>query len=166
MLKSPKTLLGKHWKKIIDDLNVYKKSSLERGIKDKTDEIKQVYGEYCSLKRQIDTFSLNNSNSNHESSIPEIIDLKKQLRSLENQLCELAYQLPNNIHMDTPIGAAEHNKIVGYSHNLDEILNLNREKKETKIDHVKFYERINAINFDKAASISGSKFIYLLGQGF
>lgn len=164
MSKLPKTLLGRHWKKVITELSVYKKSALERGIKDETDKIEQTYKEYCLAKRNVDQLSIK---SHDHGTSSEAVELRGKLRFLESQLCELAYCLPNKIHSDTPIGPADNNKVVCHSrksHEMPEALQQNDKTK--KINHIEFYERLNAINFSKAASISGSKFVYLMGQGF
>ena len=89
----------------------------------------------------------------------EIANLEDELKRLDAALTEAADALPNLTHPETPIGAEE---------------TANREVEQVGSkpkfnfpprDHVEIGDRLDLVDFEHAAKVSGTKFYYLRNQG-
>lgn len=89
----------------------------------------------------------------------KISDLEQTRRDVEEQTEELLMTLPNPISDETPIGATEDDNVeigrVGTPTALD----------FEPLDHVSIGEALGILNHEKAAEVSGARFVYLRGLG-
>lgn len=89
----------------------------------------------------------------------KISDLEQTRRDVEEQTEELLMTLPNPISDETPIGATEDDNVevgrVGTPTTLD----------FEPLDHVSIGEALGILNHEKAAEVSGARFVYLRGLG-
>jgi len=88
----------------------------------------------------------------------EIATFEEKFDELDKEFKKLVYKIPNIPHKDVPVGDAGHNKIV----------------KERGVpfkfsfkpkDHIELAERLDIIDFKRAAKLSGSNFILFKGLG-
>lgn len=91
-----------------------------------------------------------------------ISDLDAQLRNVENDLNSILMFVPNLPHSSVPIGkTAEQNVEVrnwtpeGFSF----------EKKHKTLDHIELGKRLNILDFERGAKVSGSGFPVYVGNG-
>jgi len=92
----------------------------------------------------------------------KITELDNQLKEVENELNTILMFIPNLPHSSVPIGkTAEQNAEVrkwlpeGFSY----------EKKEKTLDHIELGKKLNILDFERGAKVSGSGFPVYVGNG-
>lgn len=89
----------------------------------------------------------------------KIKDLDSKLRVLEEKVEQIALCIPNTPQNDVPMGTSEQEnqeiKKVGTPRAFDFQV----------LDHIELGQRLNILDFERAAKISGSRFAFLKGQG-
>lgn len=89
---------------------------------------------------------------------PLIQDLESQKIQIEERLITLASSLPNTTHPETPIGNESKIKIIDY------INPENQYTTDDALDHVEIGEKLDLIDFEAAAKVSGTGFYYLKNE--
>lgn len=84
-------------------------------------------------------------------------DKSQALEQLQHQLDELMLNMPNIVHEDVPDGASEEDNVV-----VRQVGDVTPFEFEPR-DHVDIGERLDGMHFDKAAKLSGSRFVVLSG---
>jgi seryl-tRNA synthetase len=84
-------------------------------------------------------------------------DKSQALEQLQHQLDELMLNMPNLVHEDVPDGASEEDNVV-----VRQVGDVTPFEFEPR-DHVDIGERLDGMHFDKAAKLSGSRFVVLSG---
>ncbi|OAD78763.1 hypothetical protein PHYBLDRAFT_154454 [Phycomyces blakesleeanus NRRL 1555(-)] len=91
--------------------------------------------------------------------------LKEQLRvaeekasAIEAEMVTQALMIPNDTHPDVPIGPEENAKIL-------KIVGEKRTESYPLLDHLTLMERLDLVDFQQAALVTGSKFFYLKNSG-
>lgn len=83
---------------------------------------------------------------------------EEELAGIESELTLLADKLPNLTHPDAPVG-------VGESDNRElEVVGSRPQFSFSPIDHVAIAERLDLVDFEAAARVSGTKFYYLKNE--
>ena len=104
----------------------------------------------------------------------QLADLKSQGESLEavasaadDELRTLLQNIPNLPQDSVPVGSDEHsNAVVKVWDKIERDREYTREKPDfTPLDHVALGERLGILDFERAAKISGSRFVVHYGQG-
>ncbi|MBE0572739.1 MAG: serine--tRNA ligase [Ignavibacteriaceae bacterium] len=92
----------------------------------------------------------------------KISELDNQLKNVENELNAILMFIPNLPHSSVPVGkTAEQNVEVrkwipeGFSY----------EKKEKTLDHIELGKKLNILDFERGAKVSGSGFPVYVGKG-
>jgi seryl-tRNA synthetase len=92
----------------------------------------------------------------------KITELDNQLKNIETELNEILMFIPNLPHSSVPVGkTAEKNVEVrkwipdGFSFN----------KKEKTLDHIELGKKLNILDFERGAKVSGSGFPVYVGNG-
>ena len=92
----------------------------------------------------------------------KITELDNQLKEVENELNEILMFIPNLPHSSVPVGkTAEQNVEVrkwipeGFSF----------DKKEKTLDHIELGKKLNILDFERGAKVSGSGFPVYVGKG-
>ena len=85
--------------------------------------------------------------------------LEPQLKNLEQDLHTALWDLPNMVHPDVPVGKDESENVV-----------VRQWRDPTKfdfkpLDHLEIGKRLDLIDFEKGAKVSGSQFYYLKNEG-
>lgn len=88
----------------------------------------------------------------------EISKLETTLDVLEAQFYNKLYRIPNIPHISLPVGDSSRNKIVKEA-------NIERDFDFKPLDHIILAERLNLIDFKRAAKITGSNFVLFTGIG-
>jgi seryl-tRNA synthetase len=88
----------------------------------------------------------------------EIIKLEEALNTLEAKFYDKLYRIPNIPHVSLPVGDSSKNKIV-------KECGSKREFNFRPLDHIALAERLNLIDFKRAAKITGSNFILFTALG-
>ena len=86
-------------------------------------------------------------------------ELEPELESLERELHEAAAYLPNLPHESVPEGRSEDDNVV------EREVGDKPEFDFEPLDHVALGERLGVFDGERAAKISGSRFVYLTGPG-
>lgn len=88
----------------------------------------------------------------------ELVELEKNFKNINDEYLIILQQLPNIPTVDTPIGKDEsENKIIG---KFGEIAQMDFKPKE----HWEIAESMGLLDSERAAKISGSRFVYLNGD--
>jgi seryl-tRNA synthetase len=92
----------------------------------------------------------------------KVTELDNQLKEVENELDSILMFIPNLPHSSVPVGkTAEQNvevrewKPEGFSF----------EKKDKKLDHIELGKKLNILDFERGAKVSGSGFPVYVGKG-
>jgi seryl-tRNA synthetase len=87
----------------------------------------------------------------------ELKNLEPQLKNLEEQLGKILWQIPNLVHPKTPRGFEEKD---------NKVVRADKPPKLTfkPLDHEQLARKLDLIDFDAAAAVSGSKFYYLKNE--
>ena len=88
----------------------------------------------------------------------EIANLENQLNKAEEELKQLASQIPNMAHPDAPIGKEDKSNL-----EIKRVGNIPNFSFKPK-DHLLLGEQLDLIDFDSAAKVSGQKFYYLKNE--
>lgn len=89
---------------------------------------------------------------------PHIHELETLRSEIEDRLLSLASTLPNSTHASAPIGNESKVKIVEY------INSENQYTSDDALDHVEICKRLDLVDFDMAAKVSGTGFYYLKNE--
>ncbi|KAI8384355.1 seryl-tRNA synthetase [Radiomyces spectabilis] len=82
----------------------------------------------------------------------------EHLTKLDRDLLNHALLLPNDTHPDAPVGSEDKATTV-------KIVGEKRKAEFPLLDHLTLAERLDMVNFEQAALVSGSKFYYLKNNG-
>lgn len=84
----------------------------------------------------------------------ELVGLENELKSVEDELLQLMYQVPNMIQNDVPLG--------GESDSVE----IKRWGEQTTgaIDHLDFAVKRDWVDFERGSKVAGAKFYYLKGD--
>lgn len=163
-------------KYIKENLESVKVNIKNRSMKDNADRVVELYDKRNNFITEIDELrALRNSNAKKMKSklsqeeraslIKEGKSIKEQIANLENEaekvfseLKELASTIPNMAHPDAPIGKEEKNNLE--ISRFGEIPNFGFKPK----DHLELTEKLDLVDFETAARVSGSKFYYLKNE--
>lgn len=88
----------------------------------------------------------------------QLRQMETQISAMENELTAQALQIPNDTHPETPVGPEENAKIL-------KIVGEPRQGGKDIKDHVAIAEKLDMIDFEQAALVTGSKFYYLKNYG-
>lgn len=88
----------------------------------------------------------------------KLAEQEVQIRESEDELFELALQLPNRTHPDVPKGAYEHSRVVK-SWQPD-----THSSRDERGDHVAIGEKLDLFEFQQASKMSGHGFVYLQNE--
>lgn len=76
-----------------------------------------------------------------------------------------AMYIPNNTSLNSPVGDETNNKLVYSNHQLNDIKNtLDKNNQKNAISHIDLLEKFDLTDFDNAAKIAGSKFVFLKNE--
>lgn len=85
--------------------------------------------------------------------------ITSQLASIESEMTAYALLIPNRTHKDVPVGPEENARIL-------KTIGLQRKEQGFPLlDHLSLAEKLQIIDFNQAALVSGSKFYYLKNAG-
>src|SRR3989344_1343702 len=156
-------------KKLREQPEVFKKSSLAKNVNVDIDEILRLDSENKKNLSLINELRAKlKSHSKKKPAQEEIEDLKKlsvdikqkeaEQKSLQKKLDNLLYTIPNLSTQDTPIGKNEKENIV---------IKKNGEKPKFDFkpkEHWELGENLQIIDIERAAKVSGTRFAYLKGE--
>ena len=92
----------------------------------------------------------------------QIAEIDSELRNIENELNDILMFVPNMPHETVPVGkSAEDN--VEVRQWLPEGFSF--ENKEKRLDHIELGKKLNILDFERGAKISGSGFPVYIGKG-
>lgn len=97
----------------------------------------------------------------------EISILDSELKKVEDDLNELLYYIPNIPHFSVPIGKSAEENVEVRKWLPDEFsFTISNEFKEGKVlDHLELGKKLNILDFERGAKISGSGFPVYVGKG-
>ena len=84
----------------------------------------------------------------------ELVGLENELKSVEDELLQLMYQVPNMIQDDVPLG--------GESDSVE--IKRWGEQTTSAIDHLDFAVKRDWVDFERGSKVAGAKFYYLKGD--
>jgi seryl-tRNA synthetase len=144
----------------------YKDSAQKRGIKVDIDQVLKLDEERLKLLQKVEGLrsALKVEGKPSGEQLKKLLESKSQLASLENKLKKaeldldgLAYKIPNLISEDTPYGPDESgNKVVR------KVGDIRKFEFEART-HWDIGEQLGLIDSERAAKVSGSRFMYLKG---
>ncbi|MEN8191319.1 MAG: serine--tRNA ligase [Bacteroidota bacterium] len=91
-----------------------------------------------------------------------IKELDEQIRSIEEKLNELLLWVPNLSHSSTPVGKSEDDNVDVKEWSPDD---FSFENEEPILDHIELGKKLNILDFERGAKISGSGFPLYIGKG-
>ncbi|KAI8338807.1 seryl-tRNA synthetase [Choanephora cucurbitarum] len=129
-----------------------------QALKSQTASLVNARDEVNALIRQ------SSSKEERQQHIAKAKEWKDQIRQLEDQLVQVdqnlteqALQIPNETHPHTPLGAEDQARI---------IKTVGSPRSSTGLlDHVAIADKLDMIEFEQAALVTGSKFYYLKNHG-
>ena len=129
------------------------------------------YNTLSHLRSQRNTLSKATSNKNKNPAlIQQAKELKQQIKQLdaslsttETELLHCAVQIPNDTHPDVPVGPESNARIIKIVNEPQQQQQQQQQKKYE--DHVTIATRLDMIDLEQAAIVSGSSFYYLQGYG-
>ncbi|MGD8781064.1 MAG: serine--tRNA ligase [Ignavibacteria bacterium] len=92
----------------------------------------------------------------------EIKDLDDKVREIEDKLNDLLMWVPNLPHESVPVGKSADDNIEARQWLPDR---FTFENEETILDHIELGKKLNILDFDRGAKISGSGFPVYVGKG-
>ncbi|KAL0077730.1 seryl-tRNA synthetase [Phycomyces blakesleeanus] len=137
------------------------------------EERRKLYSELLLLRANHNELSkaiklsINSSGDERQRLISQSKNLKAQVRfqeerlqKVESALSSQALQIPNDSHPEAPVGPESQARLV-------KIVGTPRKDTADKIleDHISIARRLNILDLDQAALVSGSSFYYLQGMG-
>jgi seryl-tRNA synthetase len=92
----------------------------------------------------------------------DIKQLDEQIRSVDEKLQELLLWVPNLPHSSVPVGKSEENNVETKQWLPEEFSFENEEK---ILDHIELGKKLNILDFERGAKITGSGFPVYVGKG-
>ncbi len=156
---------------IVKQNNTYKNVNVDvDAIVDSDERRRQIIGEVEELKnkRNIATKLIAQKKKNKENADDDIKNMRdvsdtisnldNELKDIEAKINEDLMKIPNIIHESVPIGNSEDDNVVVSNHG--EIFEVNH-----NFDHIEIGKRLNIIDFERGAKVTGSGFAFLTGKG-
>lgn len=89
----------------------------------------------------------------------KIQQIASQIASIDSEMTAHALLIPNRTHKDVPLGPEENAQVM-------KTVGLQRKQEDYPLlDHLTLAERLQIVDFNQAALVSGSKFYYLKNAG-
>ena len=157
------------FKKLIEEVELFRENAQRRRIVVDFDRILRLYKEKCELEQHLNSLRYEKHNlSNRLPMNPEFLSRSKELKNtivqLETQYAEVetslmdeALYIPNLTYPRTPIGDESCSTIL-------ETIGSCPKFTFTPKDHMDLAKLHDWIDFEKAASVTGSQFYYLRNQ--
>ncbi|MBI2596147.1 serine--tRNA ligase [Candidatus Daviesbacteria bacterium] len=142
-----------------------KKTVADKKVKFNVDELLKTDNLRRDALSKVEALRREKNEAAHKRDIEKGKSIKEQLNKLEKSLeiCQeaykkLMYEVPNVPLSDVPDGDESNNKL------------LRKNKEPSKLtfkpkDHIELGEKLEIIDIQKAAQVSGSRFAYLKGEG-
>jgi seryl-tRNA synthetase len=156
--KVRQNIINKNEKTDIDEiLSLDEKRRSVIGEVDKLKNLRNVVsGEIAKLKKDKQDAEAKITAMKEVSDKIKLLD--DELRTIEAKLDELVLFVPNIAHDSVPVGnTAEDNVVVRYWGEPKE--------QSVKMDHVEIAKKLELIDFERGAKVSGSGFYYYTGKG-
>lgn len=91
--------------------------------------------------------------------------LDEELRGVEDAMRELLLMLPNICHPSVPIGGGAADNVEQRAWIPPHTMRLNEDPEHTVLDHVELGRKLDILDFDRGAKLSGSGFPLYIGAG-
>ncbi len=155
---------------IRDNRELVEKSAKAKNINVDIDKLLKIYDKHGPLLREVESLraksneiaSRSKTGKPDEQTIKagkkvkaELTPKEEELRIMEAERRNIAWDVPNVIPDDTPLGGEEANKLEK---------KWGEPKKTKAMDHVEWSEKNGLIDFERGAKVAGNKFYFLKGQ--
>src|SRR5690606_4512558 len=146
--------------------NKVREAAASKNIQINTDEIVRLDAEYRELSSAIQELYAKRNQASKERDIEAGRELKDDISSKEGRLKELKdkldallYAIPNMPATDVKVGKSEEENDVVRT--VGEVKNFSIKP----LDHVELGQKLDIIDIDRAAKVSGARFAYLKNEG-